>query len=120
MPDLLQIGGATEEMSARVSAAFTIHKASDQADLTGWLAEHGDKITHVQTNGHDGVKPDVMAALTNLKMISCYGVGYDNIDAQRGRAARDHGHAHAERPERGSCDHRRASHACLLPRTSAR
>ena len=82
MPDLLQIGGATEEMSARVSAAFTIHKASDQADLTGWLAEHGDKITHVQTNGHDGVKPDVMAALTNLKMISCYGVGYDNIDAQ--------------------------------------
>ena len=81
MPDLLQIGGATDEMNARVSAAFTIHKASDHADLSAWLAEHGDKITRVQTNGHDGVKPEIMAALPNLKMISCYGVGYDNIDA---------------------------------------
>ena len=81
MPDLLQIGGATDEMTARVSEKFTIHKASDHADLSAWLADNGDKITHVQTNGHDGVKPDVMAALTNLKMISCYGVGYDNIDA---------------------------------------
>ena len=81
MPDLLQIGSATDEMNARVSAAFTIHKASDHADLSAWLAEHGDKITHVQTNGHDGVKPEIMAALPNLKMISCYGVGYDNIDA---------------------------------------
>ncbi|MBT8415781.1 MAG: 2-hydroxyacid dehydrogenase [Boseongicola sp.] len=81
MPDLLQIGGATDEMNARVSAVFTIHKASDHADLTAWLAKNGDKITHVQTNGHDGVKPEIMAALPNLKMISCYGVGYDNIDA---------------------------------------
>lgn len=81
MPDLLQIGGATDEMNARVSAAFTIHKASDHADLSAWLAENGGKITHVQTNGHDGVKPEIMSALPNLKMISCYGVGYDNIDA---------------------------------------
>ncbi|MBT8459995.1 MAG: 2-hydroxyacid dehydrogenase [Boseongicola sp.] len=81
MPDLLQIGGATDEMTARVSEKFAIHKASDQADLAEWLTEHGDKITHVLTNGHDGVKPDIMAGLTNLKMISCYGVGYDNIDA---------------------------------------
>ncbi|SMX22831.1 2-hydroxyacid dehydrogenase [Boseongicola aestuarii] len=82
MPDLLQIGGATDEMNARVSAAFTIQKASDHADLAAWLAEHGDRITHVQTNGHDGVKPEIMAALPNLQMISCYGVGYDNIDAK--------------------------------------
>ena len=81
MPDLLQIGGATDEMVARVAEKFTIHKASDHDDLIAWLAENGDKITHVQTNGHDGVKPDIMAALPNLKMISCYGVGYDNIDA---------------------------------------
>ena len=58
MPDLLQIGGATDEMNARVSAAFTIHKASDHADLTAWLAENGDKRTHGQTNGHDGVKTE--------------------------------------------------------------
>ena len=34
------------------------------------------------TNGHDGVPADVMAACPNLKMVSCYGVGYDAIDTK--------------------------------------
>ena len=82
MPDLLQIGGTTPQMDARLEEAFTIHKASDQADFSAWLAQNGAGIQYVLTNGHDGVKPDVMAALPDLKMISCYGVGYDNIDAK--------------------------------------
>jgi lactate dehydrogenase-like 2-hydroxyacid dehydrogenase len=73
MPDLLLIGGATAPMMERMSAAFTIHKLAD-GDYPA------DQITHVATNGHDGIKPEVMAALPNLKMISCYGVGYDAID----------------------------------------
>lgn len=73
MPDLLLIGGATETMLARMAEKFTIHKLADG----GYPA---DKITHVCTNGHDGVKPEIMAALPNLKHISCYGVGYDAID----------------------------------------
>lgn len=79
MPDLLQIGGITDAMRERLEAAFTIHKLAD-----------GDypaaAITHVATNGHDGVPPEVMARLPNLKMISCYGVGYDAIDVQAARA----------------------------------
>ncbi len=78
MPDLLLIGGATPVMLDRLSAAFTIHRLAELP--SGWLAEHGDTITYVATNGHDGVRPDIMAALPNLKMISCYGVGYDAID----------------------------------------
>ena len=81
MPDLLQIGGITEVMRDRLEAAFTIHKLSD-GDYPA------EAITHVATNGHDGVPADVMAALPNLKMISCYGVGYDAIDVH---AARDRG-----------------------------
>ena len=75
MPDLLMIGGATPAMLERLEAAFTIHRLTDTD-----LGAVGDKITHVATNGHDGVKPDSMASLPNLKMISCYGVGYDAID----------------------------------------
>lgn len=78
MPELLLIGGATEAMLARLEEAFTVHRWSDH-DM-GWLAQNGAAITHVATNGHDGVPPDVMAALPNLQMISCYGVGYDAID----------------------------------------
>lgn len=79
MADLLQIGGITDVMKDRLEAAFTIHKLVDG----GYPA--GD-ITHVATNGHDGVPADVMAALPNLKMISCYGVGYDAIDVAAAKA----------------------------------
>lgn len=75
MTDLLQIGGITDVMKERLEQAFTIHKLADGA----YPAE---KITHVATNGHDGVPADVMENLPNLKMISCYGVGYDAIDVQ--------------------------------------
>lgn len=80
MPDLLLIGGATPAMLDRLRAAFTLHKLAEVD--AGWLAEHGGSITHVATNGHDGIKPEVMAALPNLKAVSCYGVGYDAIDTR--------------------------------------
>ncbi|MEM9638912.1 MAG: 2-hydroxyacid dehydrogenase, partial [Pseudomonadota bacterium] len=86
MADLFLIGGATDVMLERLGAAFTIHKAKEMDDPQAWLAEHGEKITHVATNGHDGVKPEYMAAMPNLKAISCYGVGYDAIDVRAVKA----------------------------------
>ena len=68
---LLQIGGITPDMRERLEAAFTIHQLDD-FDQTA--------ITHVITNGHDGVNPELMTSLSNLKVISGYGVGYDAID----------------------------------------
>ncbi|MEP1613139.1 MAG: 2-hydroxyacid dehydrogenase [Roseobacter sp.] len=81
MADLLQIGGLTDTMRDRLQEQFTIHKLSEGT-------YPADAITHVATNGHAGVPADVMAALPNLKMIGCYGVGYDAIDVI---AARDRG-----------------------------
>ena len=79
MPDLLQIGGITDVMRERLEQAFTINKLAD-GDYPS------EKITHVATNGHDGVPADVMSALPNLQMISCYGVGYDAIDVDAAKA----------------------------------
>ncbi len=81
MPDLLQIGGITDTMRDRLAEHFTIHQLSEPAYPV-------DAITHIATNGHDGVPADVMAACPNLKMVSCYGVGYDAIDT---KAAADRG-----------------------------
>ncbi|MEP2892299.1 2-hydroxyacid dehydrogenase [Tateyamaria sp.] len=75
MHDLLQIGGITDGMRTRLEEHFTIHKLSEGA-------YPGAAITHVATNGHDGVPADVLAACPNLKMVSCYGVGYDAIDTK--------------------------------------
>jgi lactate dehydrogenase-like 2-hydroxyacid dehydrogenase len=71
MTNLLQIGSITEAMRERLGSAFTIHQV-DNFDAK--------KITHVVTNGHDGLSPDIMSSLENLKVISGYGVGYDAID----------------------------------------
>lgn len=73
MPNLLQIGGITEAMHDRLEAEIDIHQLDDFDP---------EAIEYVITNGHDGVKPDILASLTNVKVISCYGVGYDAIDAE--------------------------------------
>ena len=86
MADLLLIGGATPQMLERLEAAFTMHRLADAADPAAWLVEHGAKIHYVATNGHDGVKPDYIKVMPNLKLISCYGVGYDAIDTRLARA----------------------------------
>ena len=80
MTDILLIGDATETMRARMAAQFTIHELVDMADPLDWLKAHGANIRYVATNGHDGIKSEYVEALPNLKVISCYGVGYDAID----------------------------------------
>lgn len=77
--ELLLIGGATPRMMERFDKSFTIHKWDEVKDSPDWPAI-APRIKAVATNGHDGVKPEIMAALPNLAVISCYGVGYDAID----------------------------------------
>lgn len=81
-PEMLLIGGATERMLTKMNARFEVHMLSEIDDLDAWAASHAEKIEAVATNGHDGVKPQIMAALPNLKIVSCYGVGYDAIDTR--------------------------------------
>ncbi len=78
MPEMLLISDATDAMMTRMAEAFTVHRWQDH-DMD-WLSQHGGAITHVVTDGHLGIAPAVMSALPNLQMISCNGVGYDNID----------------------------------------
>ncbi len=80
MPELLLIGDATEIMLARMAEKFTIHKMSEMDDFAAWASENGSGVEAVATNGHAGVPAHVMEALPNLKVVSCYGVGYDAID----------------------------------------
>ncbi|MEL6464817.1 MAG: 2-hydroxyacid dehydrogenase [Pseudomonadota bacterium] len=72
MPDLLQIGGITETMRDRLAERFTIYQASGDYPA--------DAITHIVTNGHDGVPADILAKCPNVQMAASYGVGYDAID----------------------------------------
>ena len=73
-PELLTLCGLTEAMQSRLTPQFTLITAPSPT------------CAHVLTDGHIGVSADVMAALPALQMVSCYGVGYDNIDTATCRA----------------------------------
>lgn len=81
MPKLFQIGMANSEMLARLSEKFEIHPIHKMGDPAKWLAQNGFDITYILTDEKEGVDPNFMLALPNLKAISCYGANYDSIDA---------------------------------------
>ena len=83
MNDLLLIGEATDDMVNRLSQRFKIHILDELPEPLTWLRENGQKIYYVATNGHDGVRSEHVDAMPNLKLISCYGVGYDAIDIKQ-------------------------------------
>ena len=83
---ILQLGGMTENIIARLSERFTLVKLSDQPDRAAFLAAEGPAFAAAVTGGR--LPPDVMEAAPNLKLVSSFGVGYDGIDA---RAAAERG-----------------------------
>jgi len=81
-PDLLIISRVvTQNMRDRLATQFTLHELFAIDNPQDWLAANGASVIAVATDGHFGAKPEILTHLPNLKIISCYGVGYDNIDA---------------------------------------
>lgn len=80
-PKLLQIGSLTDRMTKTLASEFDIVRLPMDDTQAAFLAEQAELFSAVVNVGHYGVPPDLMAALTNLKIISNYGVGYDTIDA---------------------------------------
>ncbi len=76
-PALLQLGKISERMAKRLAAGFDVVQLP--ADHEAFLAERGSEFAAIATMR--GVPDDVLAELPNLKVISSFGVGYDNIDA---------------------------------------
>ncbi len=68
-------------LDAMFGGAYDIVRLpSDATERAAYLRDNGAKIEAAVTIGSIGLPPDVLAALTNLKMISCFGVGYDGVD----------------------------------------
>ena len=80
MTELLVIGGITDQMQARLETRFHLHDYFGAADKEALIAQIGDSIQAIATNGHDGVPDNLIDRLDNLKVVSCYGVGYDAIN----------------------------------------
>jgi lactate dehydrogenase-like 2-hydroxyacid dehydrogenase len=85
---VLLYGGMTAELRGGLNEAFRVVEWSAHAEKEALFASHGAAIRGVATSGVDGLPPAIMDRLPALEIVSCYGVGYDGIDA-RAAAARN-------------------------------
>ena len=78
---LLQIGNITSRMADRLEAHFDIIEYFKFQNKEKLISDNAKEIVCVLTDGHWGVPDNLMERLTNLEIVSSYGVGYDAIDA---------------------------------------
>lgn len=88
MIEFLMIGPMHPVCMEQIAQLGTVHRYWEADDKDALLADVGNRIQIVATDGHYGCPPAIMSRLPNLKLISSYGVGYDNIDVP---AANAHG-----------------------------
>lgn len=75
---LLRDGLLPPPVRARLAAAFTVHDwPAARAAQDEFLSRHAGDIGALIATAADGA---VMEQLPNLKLIACYGVGFDGID----------------------------------------
>lgn len=86
MTDILMIAPMHPVCMEQIATLGTVRELWKAEDRDAFLAEHGPKIEVVATDGHHGCKPELMDRLPSLKLVSSYGVGYDNIDVPAANA----------------------------------
>ena len=59
---------------------FNSHKLWLQNDEDTFISEIQEKVDAIAVMGGYKITPELMKSMTNLKIIACYGVGYDAID----------------------------------------
>jgi hydroxypyruvate reductase len=79
-PDLLLLCPIYPHAQAQLEANYACHKIYEAKDVDAFVAATADKVTAAATSGFNGMKGDLMRRYPKLKMISCFGVGYDGID----------------------------------------
>lgn len=81
-PRLLILYDPGPEARARLDLVFAIEHLPEAELVADYVADRGPGIAAVATSGFVGLAAPVMAALPDLRIISNYGVGYDNLDAK--------------------------------------
>ena len=76
---ILQIGRFLPSLEASLAQAYTVHRLDDEVEPVAFLAEQGSRFSAVATSALFGVSAEQIAAMPNLRVISCFGVGVDKI-----------------------------------------
>ena len=89
MPKTLLIKAPVfEGLLAALSSEYDVHLILDDQDRAAYVTKHGDQIDAVLTNGTKGFSAEEISALPNLKIVSCFGAGYEGVDLDAARERR--------------------------------
>ena len=85
-PHVLMTGTYPEWDMGPLNAAYQIHRLWEADDRQEFVAARADRVRAIATRGELGASAALIAALPQLEMIACYGVGTDAIDLAAARA----------------------------------
>ncbi len=86
-PKLLLAAAFPDRDMAAFARHFTVLRLDEMADPAAFLAGPARDVTALATRGDIGADAALIGALPALKIIACYGVGYDAVDVEAARAA---------------------------------
>lgn len=86
IPLLVLIDSVHDYHSLIESHGFRLIVALDPEARARAIREHASEIRAVLTRGSTGFTADEMAALPNLEVVSCLGVGFENVDLEAAEA----------------------------------
>lgn len=79
-PDVILTSSVYPPSQAVLEREFTVHKLYEATDRDAFLKPLAGRVQALATAGGGGADAALMDALPKLRMISNFGVGYDNID----------------------------------------
>jgi D-3-phosphoglycerate dehydrogenase len=85
-PELLVVGPYPDWDFAELEKTYTLRKLWEAPDQTAFLAQHAANIRAIGTRGDLGASAALIAALPQLEIIACNGVGLDAIDLPAAKA----------------------------------
>ena len=87
-PEILIVGPMQQSALDRLDAEFTAYKLWLAPDKETVLREVGGRIRGIATGIKYGAPGALINALPKLEVISCFGVGYDEVDVEAAKRRR--------------------------------
>ena len=85
-PGLLILQARPQKVLQALSRDFQVHDLARADDPDAMLREVAPHIRGIVTNGRHGAGAELIAALPNLEIICCFGVGFESVDLASVRA----------------------------------
>lgn len=111
MAEILAVANIASDSIAALEAEHRVHRLWESPDRDALLASVGPRVQAVFTSGLHGADAVLLARLPALRIVCCFGSGYENVDLS---AARERGIAVTHSPGANAPDVADMAWALLL------